>query len=308
MKRTLLLAVVVIVWTTAANGQTGDSARRSPAADKVGAGINQPAPRVVLPSRRSSTSPILRVMNTRVDTVDWDDLPLESAIEWLEEQGPINVIVVWRALEAEGIDADTPVSLRMRGATVGQVLSEMIDQISSGGSEIAFRGVGETLKISTRAEFNKELYVRVYDVSDLILEIPDFKGPSISLTDEGGQGGGGTGGGGGGGGFGGGGIGGGVGGGAGGGGFGGGFGGSIGGQSGNQNPFSGEDQGDDDTEEESVEERMDKIVELIRETIEPDSWVDNGGENTIRAYKRHIVVRAPIEIHEQIGGPFLLPG
>jgi len=76
---------------------------------------------------------------------------------------------------------------------------------------------------------------------------------------------------------------------------------------GNQSPFSGSEGGEEEEDEESVEDRMESIVELIRETIDPDGWTENGGNNTIRAYKRQIVVRAPIEVHEQIGGPFLLP-
>ncbi|HRX86813.1 MAG TPA: hypothetical protein P5572_17440, partial [Phycisphaerae bacterium] len=249
-------------------------------------------------------SPVVAVMYKRVESVDWEDQPLESVVEWLEQQGPINVVVVWRALEALGVDADTPVSLRMHNVTVRQILSEALNQVSEHG-EIRFRGSGNTVKITTREELNQDLIVRAYDVSDLIMHVPDFKGPEISISDEGGQGGGGGGGvGGGGGSFGGGGGFGGGAGGAGGGFGGGGFGGGAMGGQGNQNPFSGSgDSGDEEDEGKSVEERMDDLVELIRETIEPESWAENGGPNTIRAFRRQIIVRAPIEIQEQIGGP-----
>ncbi len=260
-------------------------------------------------SRR--VAPAVATLNKRVESIDWDDVPLDSVIEWLREEGPrTNVIVVWRALEAQGIDADTPVTLKFRDARVGQILGEVLNQVSY-DSELSFRGEGNTIKISTRSDFNRKLYVRAYDVSDLIFQVPDFKGPRIDVT--GGGGGGGAGGGGGGGiGGGGGGIGGGGGGIGGGGGASGGIGGGGGGIGGgggfgSQPPFS--DSGDSEGEDEegkSLEERMDDIVELIRNTVEPDDWAKTGGgKNTIRAWNRMIVVRAPIEVHELIGGPFV---
>ena len=257
-----------------------------------------------------NASPVAQVLYARVPDVEWDDVPFETVIEWIQDQGPINVVVVWRALEAQGIDEDTPVTLRLRNARVGQILGEVLDQISETG-DVRYRGVGSTLKISTRAEFNRKLYVRVYDVSDLIFQVPDFKGPSISVSGEGGQGGGSGGGFGGGGGLGGGGgFGGGGGAGLGGGGLGGGglgasLGGGFGG-AGQQNPFDDEGNEEDDEDGKTLEERMDEIVELIRNTIAPDDWRENGGRNSIRAFQKSIVVRAPIEVHEEIGGPFVL--
>ncbi len=266
-------------------------------------------------SRR--VAPAVATLNKRIDSVEWDDVPLETVIEWLREQGPkTNVIVVWRALEAQGIDADTPVTLKFRNARVGQILDEVLNQVSY-DSELRFRGEGNSIKISTRADFNRKLYVRAYDVSDLIFQIPDFKGPSIDVAGGGGGGGGGAGGGGAGGGFGGGGggAGGGIGGGGGGigggGGFGGGGGGGLGGGGfggGGQVFSDGGDSEGEDEEGKSLEERMEDIVDLIRSTIEPDGWAEGaigGGRNTIRAWNRMIVVRAPIEVHELIGGPFV---
>ena len=254
-----------------------------------------------------NTSPVAAVLYTRVPEVEWDDVPFGTVIDWIQDQGPVNVVVVWRALEAQGIDEDTPVTLRLRNARIGQILGEVLDQISETG-DVRYRGVGSTLKISTRAEFNRKLYVRVYDVSDLIFQVPDFKGPSISVSGEGGQGGGSGGG------FsggGGGGIGGGIGGGTGGAGglSGGGLGASLGGGfggAGQQQVFDDEGNEEDDDQGKTLEERMDEIVELIRNTIAPDDWRENGGRNSIHAFQRNIIVRAPIEVHEEIGGPFVL--
>lgn len=284
-----------------ANSPAG--ATRAPAVDRSG---RAPA--------RMYGSPVQAVLNKRIELVDWDEQSLQTVVDWLQEQGPINVIVTWRALEAQGVDADTNVSLRMRNATVGQILTEALGQLGEQSSEIRFRAQGSIVKISTRTEFNKRLYTKTYAAHDLTFHVPDFKGPTIDITGQGTGGSGGSGGGGGGfGGGGGGGLGGGGGGlgggGLGGGGLGGGGLGSIPGLGqGSQNPFSGGgDEGEEEGEEKSLDDQMKAIVELIRTTIEPEQWKENGGQSTITYYERNIVVRAPIEIHELIGGPFVEP-
>ncbi|MHC4093961.1 MAG: hypothetical protein ACYSVY_27425, partial [Planctomycetota bacterium] len=191
--------------------------------------------------------------------------------EWLEEQGPVNVVVRWRALEAEGIDAESPVTLRLSNTTVGKVLAEVLDQVSETDT-LLFRGIGNTVKISTRSDFNRKLYVRVYDVSDILLKVPDFTdAPSIDLTESSGGGGGGRGGGGG----------------------------------GDESIFGDDDDDDDEEDDEDIEQRIQDLIELIENTVEPETWLVNGGRGTIVAFAKMLVVRASIEVHEKIGGPFV---
>ena len=48
------------------------------------------------------------------------------------------------------------------------------------------------------------------------------------------------------------------------------------------------------------------VGDIILETIEPDSWLDNGGDSaSIRYYEGVLIIRAPDFIQRQIGGyPF----
>ncbi len=47
---------------------------------------------------------------------------------------------------------------------------------------------------------------------------------------------------------------------------------------------------------------FDSLIDLITSTIEPDSWVDSGGENSITEFQTNLslVVSAPLEVHEEI--------
>ena len=227
------------------------------------------------------SSVVKSVLNKRIEEIDWDETPLEAVFDWVAEQGEANVVVVWRALEAEGVDRDTPINLRLKNTTVGKLLSEALIQISEGDG-LRYHASGNTIKVSTRRDFNRKLYVRVYDASDLIFKIPDFQGPSVDLAGQSSGGGGGGGG--------------------------GGSGGGTLPNFGDDPPFDGQGGNDDDNNnDQDTDEEMEKLVEMIRNTIAPDEWSENGGKNTIRYWKKNIIVRASIEVHEQIGGPFVLP-
>jgi hypothetical protein len=56
----------------------------------------------------------------------------------------------------------------------------------------------------------------------------------------------------------------------------------------------------------SEDEKVQQLVDIILETIEPDAWLDNGGDAaSIRYFEGVLIVRAPDYIQRQIGGyPF----
>lgn len=47
-----------------------------------------------------------------------------------------------------------------------------------------------------------------------------------------------------------------------------------------------------------------QLIEVIKTTISPDSWEDNGGNGTIMYWgaQRYLIIRQTQEVHEQIGG------
>jgi len=50
------------------------------------------------------------------------------------------------------------------------------------------------------------------------------------------------------------------------------------------------------------EQDLETFVEVIVQTVEPDSWVANGGRETIRAWRGKIIVRNSLYVHQQLGG------
>jgi general secretion pathway protein D len=260
---------------------------------------------------RERLSPEDQILMTKLDKaipVDYDERPFEEIIDELQTGQGVNITVNWNDVEAVGVERAQPITLKFPSEVkFRKVLREVLDQASGGETPLGFIPRDGVIKVATQATLDKEKYPNVYPIDDLLISVPEFEGPRVDITGQGGGGGGGGGvqggGGGGGGGLGGGGGGGGLGGGAGG-GQGGGAGGGLGNipglGAGAQNPFTGggEEEGEEDSQ--SKEERVTDLLDLIRNTIDPDSWKENGGTAAIAELSGQLVVTQTASNHSQI--------
>ncbi|MCH2161390.1 MAG: hypothetical protein MK085_05905, partial [Phycisphaerales bacterium] len=62
----------------------------------------------------------------------------------------------------------------------------------------------------------------------------------------------------------------------------------------------------EEPDRQSEEEKVEQIIDIILEVVEPEMWVENGGDAaSIRYYQGVLIVRAPDFVHRLIGGyPF----
>lgn len=272
MYRTIVLILAVISLTASVSAQAPSNANQSSV--------------IAIPT----TDAAIALLGRKVDLVDWDEAPLEEVVDWLRQQGEynVNVIVRWPSLETRGVGRETLVTLTLNNTNVAQVLDEVLLALGDSSDDVAYRGSGNNLWISSKQNFRSKLHVRVYNVSDILFRVPNFQqgAPSIDLQNDtgGGQGGGR-----------------------------GSQGVFTGGQGGGQNNQLGQQEGQGGQED---EQRMTDLRELIEQTIAPETWdtgnVQGGQVATtmgrIRTYNRSLVVRASAEVHEMIGGFFLENG
>jgi hypothetical protein len=227
---------------------------------------------------RHAKDGVERLLRKRVESLEWADQPFSEVIEWLktESDGRVNIIPRWNALEQEGVDTETPVTVQFKDTTVGDVLNETLLAISPEG-ELAYHGQENTLRISTKADFDRKMIFHVYNVTDIMIRIPDFgqNAPQIDLQQTSGSGGGGGGG-----------------------------GRSVfsGGSSGGEQGESGEQA------EQAMKTRLEDMAKIIQETIAVDTWDVGqiGGRGRIRVIGRYLVVYNTLEVHEMLGGPVVL--
>lgn len=236
----------------------------------------------------NANSAVRYQLNSTLPEVKFDGVALGDALDFLRDVSGINMTVNWKALEAAGVTKDTPVTLRLRNISARKAM-EMVLAEAGGSSALTYDVDEGVVEITTKELADQRMYTKVYPIEDLIMEIPDFTdAPIFDLTSLSNQnsGGGGYGG-----------AGGGVGGG---GGYGGGGGGSgSGGLFGNSSSQQNRQQQTGKTKQERAQE----LVDLIRSTITPDVWQENGGKAAIRYWSGNLIVTAPRSVQEAIGGP-----
>jgi len=253
-------------------------------------------------------------LNRTIPAINFTNVTLRDAVDFLRDVGNVNVQVNWKAVEAAGVTPDTIVNIKLRQVTLRKVLNLLLTEVA-GGPTLTFYVDEGVVEVTTKVIADEQLFTIVYPVQDLLIEPPEFVIPEFDLGSSGGGGGGGGyggSGGGGGGSYGGGrgggggsrGGGGSYGGGRGGGGgsYGGGGGGSYGGSGGSGGGMFGSSNTNTQTKEKDAKAK--ELIELIKETVQPDTWKDTGtGKSSIRFFNGNLIVTAPRSVHEEIGGP-----
>lgn len=110
-------------------------------------------------------------------------IALKDVLEFLRELSGQNFHVNWRSMEAVGITRDSPVTLKARGISVAKALDLVLDGVN--GSRDRFSSVywivdDGIVKVATGEVFNRTTKVRILDVTDLLMVVPNFKAPRIN--------------------------------------------------------------------------------------------------------------------------------
>ncbi len=192
-------------------------------------------------------------LDRRLPELRFDNVGFADVIDFLRDVTGANIFVNWKALEAASIDRNAPVTARLRDIPFRKALTIILESVG-GATKLGYTIDEGVITISTADDLAKNVLNRVYDIRDLIIDIPDFSdAPNFSLQNATSSSGGGSGSGGGGGGGGGGGSGGGL------------FGGSGG-------------SGGASTDKSATrKELVDALIKLIQDTVAADTWRDAGG-------------------------------
>ena len=235
--------------------------------------------------------PAPRVLTRPVPAVTFAGTPLEDAITFLSNLTGATIYVDWERLELAAVDRQSEVNLQLRNVSARRTLELILDSVSP-FEPLTFYAEGGVITITTLSYADQQLFTQVYDVRDILADVPDFYigDLRLGLFGGGGQGGGG--------GFGGGGLG--QGGGGNQGGLGGGNQGGFGGGQGGLGNGGGNTggQGGNGGERATKEEKAELLIEIITRTVRPDVWQVNGGTATLAYFNGNLVVNAPRSVHD----------
>lgn len=116
---------------------------------------------------------VLAQLDKSLPALQFDAVGFGDVIDFLRDISGANIFVNWKSLEAAKIDRNSPVSANLRNIKFSKALGIILDSV--GGQTKLGYGVEEgVITISTQGDFDRNVVVRVYDIRDLIVVIPEF--------------------------------------------------------------------------------------------------------------------------------------
>ena len=204
-------------------------------------------------------------------SLDHVDARLEDVILFIREFSGADIEPLWMDdANPEGLDKDKLITVKVNNVTVMALIERVLAQAADGDVTLNSWQLTEfgECQIGPKSRLNKFKRVEIYDVNDLLLEIPEYdEVPLIDLQSvlqsSGGRGGGG----------------------------------------GGRSPFRDDQQQDQQDRENRKQERADEVVAIIEELVEPEQWQSGGGSGgTIRYWQGTLIVNAPDYMHRQLNG------
>ncbi|HVR85968.1 MAG TPA: hypothetical protein VMU54_16730 [Planctomycetota bacterium] len=116
----------------------------------------------------------VRKLETLRVTVDFENVKLPEAIDYLRDVSGLNLILVPKAMEKDG---ETIIRLKVKDLSMKSVLKLLL---SSRGLTVAFRD--GALVVLPKEELQDSTAMRLFDVRALQVRIQDFAGPTIELA------------------------------------------------------------------------------------------------------------------------------
>lgn len=156
---TFVVLMITLVLDTLTNG--ADSANSTTPA--VSGAKSQKIPQ--MPTRRVNWSAVSPSNFT-------PDMPFIDAINILRNTTipPLNIIVLWKNLEAAGIYKETPIGIDgASGVPLRTHLKLLLMSLSAGSEEkLGYVVDGGAIIISTESTLPKKMKTRIYDITDLV--------------------------------------------------------------------------------------------------------------------------------------------
>ncbi|MBL8875682.1 MAG: hypothetical protein JNM86_07795 [Phycisphaerae bacterium] len=220
---------------------------------------------VTLAESVETRATLATLANTR-RPVDFTETPLEKAVDWVAKTGSIKMDIDWPSLEKIGINKDTPVTVNLSTIRLDHLLDLIVSKISPDPTSAAAWEVQDgVLRFASAEAINKSTLMVIYDIRDLLIEVPDYSNvPQFDLNSA--------------------------------------LQSASSGGGGGSSPFSGGSQTTQQGPQRTVEERTDELVRILTEQVDPDNWRENGGAvGFVSRFKGNLLITNTPKNHRAIG-------
>jgi len=202
-------------------------------------------------------------------TVDLVAVPLEDIVAFIESTTNTDLDPLWiDERTGVGLDREMLISVKVKEHTALALLEQVLERVDRnagfGESTWQFTKYG-AFEFGPKERLNRRDSLAIYDITDALTTVPDYdNAPDFDLNTIFQQGG------------------------------------QQGGGGGGQSPFQ---NNNEDIDRPTQDELAQDLVDLIVTIVEPEQWIDNGGDAaSIRYFRGSLIVRAPDYIHRELVG------
>jgi|GEM_PF-4656811 len=192
---------------------------------------------------------------------------LRDALAALSKSSGVSIRGLWKGTVADsGLDADRKLRIEGSISSCAALLEAIVDKVSQPSDPVMWQCTASGLEVGPRSLLwrEKAMQVRVYEVKDLLLRVPNFRSSGVPTASGGSSAG-------------------------------------SGGGSGGSGTAGGNTT---DTDADAKRQlRVDELMRLIQTTVQPAAWADQGGPCTMAARDGVLVIRAPDFVHREIENP-----
>jgi len=111
---------------------------------------------------------LVRTVLHQVIDIKLSDRPLSEAFDRLGGETGLQIIVNWKALEAQGVGRADPVSLHVRRVHASTALDLLLRVASPEGPRLGWEIDGGVVHVTTAADLSRNVMIRVYDIRDFL--------------------------------------------------------------------------------------------------------------------------------------------
>ncbi|MBM4113576.1 MAG: hypothetical protein FJ253_09450, partial [Phycisphaerae bacterium] len=116
--------------------------------------------------------PTFHELQTKQFPANFNKNPFETVVAYLRQVTGLDFYVDWKGLDEIGVRPEDEITLEMPAITGEQALRRILEQLGDENSHPEWAVEDGQVVISTRANLNKRVVTIVYDIRDLIFEIP----------------------------------------------------------------------------------------------------------------------------------------
>jgi type II secretory pathway component GspD/PulD (secretin) len=116
----------------------------------------------------------VRKLETMRVTVDFENVKLPEAVDYLRDVTGLNRVILPKAMEKDG---ETPIRLKVKELSVKSVLKLLLN---NRGLTATYRD--GALVILPKEDLQSDVTMRIFDVRALQVKIQDFAGPKVELV------------------------------------------------------------------------------------------------------------------------------